>query len=66
MARLGMIVYLVGLIIAFMCEIAAITILAALVTNKLQDSEAWMAAVFFAVFGGFAWIVGRSARAPSR
>jgi len=50
-----------------MCEIAAITILAALVTNTLQDdhSEAWMAVIFFAVFGGFAWIVGRSAKAIS-
>jgi hypothetical protein len=65
MARLGMIVYLIGLIIAFLSEIAAITILAALVTNKLQDSEAWMAVVFFAVLGGFAWIVGRAARAIS-
>jgi len=37
-----------------MCEIAAITILAALATDNLRDSEAWMAVVFFAVFGGFA------------
>jgi hypothetical protein len=45
-----------------MCEIAAITLLAALVASRLQDnSEAWMAVVFFAVFGGFAWVIGRSA-----
>ena len=66
MAPLAKILYWCCLAITFMCEIAAITILAALVTNKLQDrSEAWMAVVFFVVFGGIAWIVGRSTRAIS-
>jgi hypothetical protein len=67
MDRLAKILYWCCLAITFMCEIAAITILAALVTNTLQDdhSEAWMAVIFFAVFGGFAWIVGRSAKAIS-
>jgi len=65
MARLAKFLYWCCLAIAFMCEIAAITILAALATDNLRDSEAWMAVVFFAVFGGFAWMVGRSARAIS-
>jgi hypothetical protein len=64
MSRLGMFLYRCSVAIAFMCGIAALTILAALVTNKLSDSEAWIAVVFFAVVGGFSWMVGRAARAP--
>jgi len=63
-ARLRMVLYRCGMAISFMCGIAALTILAALVTNKLSDSEAWIAVVFFAVVGGFSWMVGRAAMAP--
>jgi len=62
-SRLGALLYWCCLAITFVCEIAAITILTALFTNRLQDhSEAWMAVWFFAVAGGFFWIVGRVAR----
>jgi hypothetical protein len=47
--------------IALMCGIAALTIAVAIVTNKLRDSQAWMAAVFFVAAGGAAWIAGRAA-----
>jgi hypothetical protein len=62
MARFGMVLYWCCLTIASMCGIAAFTILAAIVTDKLSDSEAWMAAVFFAVVGGFSWLAGRTAK----
>jgi hypothetical protein len=61
-ARLGMVLYWFGLVIASLCEIAALTILTAIITHKLSDSEAWMAAVFFAVVGGFSWLAGRAAK----
>ena len=61
-AHLRMLIYGCVLAIALMCGIAALTILAAIVTHKLSDPEAWTAVVFFAVVGGFAWIVGRAAR----
>ena len=64
MAFLRMVLYRSGMTIAFICGIAALTILAALITNRLSDSEAWIAVVFFAVVGGFSWMVGRAARAP--
>jgi len=56
------VLYRCGMAIAFMSGIAALTIVAAIVTNKLPDSQAWMAVVFFAAVGGFAWVVGRAAR----
>jgi biotin carboxyl carrier protein len=55
------ILYWCCLAIALMCGIAALTITVAIVTNKLPDSQAWMAAVFFAAVGGAAWIVGSAA-----
>jgi hypothetical protein len=59
-ANLVMIVYWCSIAIAFMCEIASITILATISANTLQDeSESWMAVWFFAVDGGIAWIVAR-------
>jgi hypothetical protein len=61
-ARVGMILYWCGLTIASMCAIAAFTILAAILTNKLSDSEAWIAAVFFVVVGGLSWLAGRAAK----
>jgi hypothetical protein len=62
MARFGKVLYWCGLATAFICWIAALTILAAIVTDKLSDSGAWMAVVFFAVFGGIAWVAGHAAR----
>jgi hypothetical protein len=47
MARFGVILYWCGLAIASMCAIAAFTILLAILTNRLSDSEAWIAAVSF-------------------
>ena len=44
-----------------MCGIAALTITVAIVTSKLPDSQAWMAAVFFAAVGVAAGIAGRAA-----
>ena len=61
-AFLRMVLYRCGQAIAFMCGIAAFTILAAIVTNKLPDSQAWMAVVFFVAVSGFAWVVGRAAK----
>ena len=51
-----------GMTIAFVCGIAALTILAALLTNKLQDPQSWTAVVFFVTAGCCAWAVGRAAR----
>ena len=46
--------------LTFLCEVAAITIMAAISTNNVQsDSEVWAAVWFFAVNGGIIWIVGR-------
>ena len=65
-ARLAKILYWCCLAITLMCEIAVLTILAALVTNRLQDHpEAWMSVWFFAVVGGVAWTVARLARSSS-
>jgi hypothetical protein len=50
------------MVIALMCGIAALTITVAIVTNRLPDSHAWMAAVFFTAVGGAAWIAGRAAK----
>jgi hypothetical protein len=48
--------------IALMSGIAALTITVAIVANKLPDSQAWMAVMFFAAAGGAAWTAGRAAR----
>jgi uncharacterized membrane protein (DUF441 family) len=61
LARLGRILYWCALAIASLCGIAAFTILAAIITNKLSAWDAW-AAVFFAVVGGSAWLAGRAAK----
>jgi hypothetical protein len=60
MARFGMIVYGVGLGISFTCGMAALTILVAMVTNKISGD--WIAAVFFAAVGGLCWLAGRAAK----
>jgi hypothetical protein len=62
MARFGKVLYWCGLAIAFICWIAALTILAAIVTDKLSDSGAWMAVVFFVAVGFSCWLVGRTAK----
>jgi hypothetical protein len=59
--RLGMVLYWCGLAIASLCEIAAIAVLVIIITNNLSTSEAWIAAVFFAVIGGLSWLAGRAA-----
>jgi Na+/phosphate symporter len=61
-AHLRMLTYGFCLAIAFMSGIAALTILAAIVTHKLSDPEAWTAVVFFAVVGGFSWMAGRAVK----
>jgi hypothetical protein len=61
-AHLRIFLYGCALAIALMCGIAAFTILAAIVTHKLSDSEAWTAVVFFAAVGGFSWMAGRAVR----
>jgi hypothetical protein len=60
-ARLGMVLYWCGLAIAILCEISTIVVLVIIVNNHAA-SEAWMAAVFFAVAGGASWLVGRAAK----
>jgi hypothetical protein len=50
------------MVIAFTCGIAALTIAVAIVTNKLPDSQAWLAVVFFAAVCAAAWTAGRAAR----
>jgi hypothetical protein len=61
-ARFGMVLYWCGLAIASLCAIAAITVLVISMTNTLAVSEAWIAAAFFAVVGGFSWLAGRAAK----
>ena len=51
-----------GVTMAFVCGIAAPTILTALLTNNLQDPQAWTAVVFFVAAGCCAWAVGRAGR----
>jgi hypothetical protein len=60
--RLRMVLYRCGLAIAIMSVIAALTILTAIVTNKLPVSEAWMAVVFFAAVGVLSWTAGRAVK----
>jgi hypothetical protein len=62
MARFGRFLYWCGLAIALICWMAALTILTAIVTDKLPDSGAWMAVVFFVAVGSFFWLVGRATR----
>jgi hypothetical protein len=58
-ARFGMVFYWCGLAIASLCEIAAIAVVVFSMTNNQSASEAWIAAVFFAIVGGASWLVGR-------
>jgi len=61
-ARFGMVLYWCGLAIASLCEIAAIVVLVMIITNNRSASEVWIAAVFFAIAGGVAWLAGRVAK----
>jgi hypothetical protein len=61
-ARLEMVLCWCGLAIATLCEIAAFTMLAMLVANKLPASDAWMGVVFLVVVGGLTWLAGRAAK----
>jgi hypothetical protein len=62
MTFLRMVLYRCRMAIVLMCGIAALTITVAIVTNKLSDSQAWMAVAFSAAVGGAPWIAGRAAR----
>jgi hypothetical protein len=47
-----------SLALTFLSEVAAITIMAAISTSDIQsEEEVWTAVWFFAVSGGFVWIV---------
>lgn len=48
--------------IAVLCGIAALTIAAAIISNKAPDPQTWMAVVFFTAIGIASWIVGRAVR----
>jgi hypothetical protein len=61
-ARLGMVLYWMGLGIASLCEIAAIAVFVMVITNNHTASEAWMLAAFIAIAGGLSWLVGRAAK----
>jgi hypothetical protein len=60
-----LVLYWCGLVIASLCGIAALTILAAIITNKLSDSEAWLAALFFVAVGGLSRLAGRPSPAAA-
>ena len=55
------VLYQCGMVTALSCGIATATILLAIVTNKLSG-EAWMAVVFFAAAGCWAWVAGWTAK----
>jgi hypothetical protein len=57
-----MVLYWCGLAIACVCEIAAFSMLAMLLANKLSASDAWAGVVFFVVLGGLSWLAGRAAK----
>jgi hypothetical protein len=61
-ARLGVVLYLCGLAIASLCEIAAFAILLMIITNNLTASDAWISVAFFAIVGGASWLAGRAVK----
>jgi hypothetical protein len=61
-ARLGMVLYWMGLGIASLCEIAAIAVFVISITNGHSASDAAVPTVIFAFIGGLAWLVGRAAK----
>lgn len=54
------VLYLCCMAIAFLCGIAAVTIAVAILANKLQDPQPWMAVAFFSAIGVASWIAGRA------
>ena len=65
MAFFRAVLYRCCMAMAFMCGIAALTITAAIVANKLPEGpQAWMAAVFFPAVGGATWIAAGAAAPP--
>jgi hypothetical protein len=58
---LWIIVCLISLAIALICALAAVTVLAAIVTGKLTDPEAWKTVVFLAAVGCLLWFLCRAA-----
>ena len=58
---LWIVVYLISLAIAVMCALAAVTILAAIVTGKLTDPEAWKTAVLLSAVACLLWFLCRAA-----
>ena len=58
---LWIIVCLISLAIGLMCGLAAVTVLAAIVTGNLTDPEAWKTAVFLAAVGCLSWFLCRAA-----
>jgi hypothetical protein len=65
-ADLAKMLFWCSMMLTFLCEIAAFTIMAAISTNNIQsDTEVWMAVWFFAVTGGVVWIFGRAADVES-
>jgi hypothetical protein len=58
--RLGEVLYWCGLVVASL--IAAIGVLALVITKGSVAADAWVAAVFFAIVGGLAWLAGRAAK----
>jgi hypothetical protein len=66
-ANLVRILFWCSMALTCLCEVAAITILAAISTDSIGDeTEAWMAVWFFAVTGGTVWIFGRAAEIEQR
>ena len=62
LARFGLVFYWCSVAIAFVCWIAALIILIAIITGKLSDPNAWTAVVFFAAVGCISWLVGNAAK----
>jgi hypothetical protein len=59
--NLTKILFWCSMALTFFCELAAITVIAAISTNSIQaDSEVWTAVWFFSVASGISWIVGRA------
>jgi len=58
---LWIVVCFISLVITVMCGFAAVTILAAIVTGKLTDPEAWKTAVFLAAVACLLWFLCRAA-----
>ncbi len=66
-ANLAKMLFWCSMALTFLCEAAAIAIMAAVSTNNIQgDSGVWMAVWFFAATGWIIWIVGRAGEVEQR